>query len=127
MDTNLALTAICPYYTMFPLEFPLRVLRHARKGQWVADPFCGRGTTNFAARAMGLPSVGLDSSPIAVALARAKLCDSDPVTVVAVTRRLLAEAPDPKRIPAGNFWSNAYHPETLRTLCQLREALLKDC
>ncbi len=69
-----ALNAVCPYYTMFPLDFPLRTLAgRARKGDWVADPFCGRGTTNFAARLLGLPSVGVDSSPVAVALTQAKL------------------------------------------------------
>src|SRR5205809_972792 len=63
-----ALNAVCPYYTMFPLEFPVRVLsRHSHPTKWVLDPFCGRGTTNFAARLLGLPSVGLDSSPIAAA------------------------------------------------------------
>jgi hypothetical protein len=44
-----ALNAVCPYYTMFPLEFPLGVLtRRSRPKQWVLDPFCGRGTTLLA-------------------------------------------------------------------------------
>src|SRR5688572_16558324 len=72
-----ALNAICPYYTMYPLDLPLRTLRRrARPGQWVLDPFCGRGTTNFAARLLGLSSVGIDSSPIAVAIAEAKLASA---------------------------------------------------
>ena len=51
-----ALNAICPYFTMFPLTFPLAVRhRRARCGEWVLDPFCGRGTTNYAARLVGLP------------------------------------------------------------------------
>jgi len=45
------LNGIFPYYTMYPLEFPLRVLhRHTQAGDVVLDPFCGRGTTNLAAR-----------------------------------------------------------------------------
>src|SRR5687768_692706 len=69
-----ALNAICPYYTMFPLAFPLGVLkRRSQPKQWVLDPFCGRGTTTFAARLLGLSSVGLDSNPLAAALAAAKL------------------------------------------------------
>jgi hypothetical protein len=39
----------CPYYTMFPLDFPLAWLRRARPGEWVLDPFCGRGTTLYCA------------------------------------------------------------------------------
>src|SRR5712691_10633239 len=74
-----ALNAVCPYYTMFPLEFPLGVLtRQSRPQQWVLDPFCGRGTTTFAARLLGLPSVGLDSNPLAAALAAAKLPSVSP-------------------------------------------------
>jgi len=40
---------------MFPLDFPLDILRkRALPGDRVLDPFCGRGTTNFAARLVGL-------------------------------------------------------------------------
>jgi hypothetical protein len=48
---------------MFPLSFPVRILQRASVGDWVLDPFCGRGSTLFAARLLGLPSVGLDSNP----------------------------------------------------------------
>lgn len=64
---------VCPYYTMFPLEFPLRVLRDAPETSKVFDPFCGRGTTLYAARLRGLTAVGVDSNPVAVAIAAAKL------------------------------------------------------
>ena len=69
-SSAMALNAICPYFTMFPLGFPLRILRErAARADWVLDPFCGRGTTNYAARVLGLPSLGVDSSPVAVAIA----------------------------------------------------------
>lgn len=56
-NPNYALNAICPYFTMFPLEYPLRVLKKHRKDKPVVlDPFCGRGTTLFAARSLGLES-----------------------------------------------------------------------
>src|SRR5687767_1656889 len=56
------LNGICPYYTMYPLDFPLHVLgKRVTSEEWVLDPFCGRGTTNFAARLLGLPTVGLDT------------------------------------------------------------------
>lgn len=45
-----ALNAICPYYTMLPLGFPIAELKRAGGDDAVLDPFCGRGTTLFAAR-----------------------------------------------------------------------------
>lgn len=123
-----ALNAVCPYYTMYPLDFPLRVLkRHGKAGEWVIDPFCGRGTTNFAARLLEMPSVGVDSSPVAVALAQAKLAYAEPGRVVASARAILKAAKEPTAVPKGAFWKLAYHEETLIQLCQLREALLTDC
>ncbi len=43
----LRLNTICPYYTMFPLSFPFRVLNGAQPSEWVLDPFCGSGTTSW--------------------------------------------------------------------------------
>jgi DNA methylase len=126
--SNDALNAVCPYYTMYPLDFPLRVLKqHGKRGDWVIDPFCGRGTTNFAARLLNMPSVGVDSSPVAAALARAKLATAAPNGVVASARAILRTATEPTRVPSGAFWKLAYHERTLIQLCQLREALLAEC
>jgi hypothetical protein len=123
-----ALNAICPYYTMFPIEFPLRVLSgKARRGQWVADPFCGRGTTNFAARLLGLPSVGVDSSSVAIALAKAKLARARVSDVVRAARAILAEVPNHVGAPEGDFWQLAYERSVLRKLCWLRRELIRDC
>jgi len=120
-----ALNGICPYYTMYPLDFPLRVLKaHGKRGDWVLDPFCGRGTTNFAARLLGMPSMGMDSSPVAVALAQAKLASAEPSQVVASAKAILNAAKEPTSVPSGEFWRLAYHERTLKQLCQLRKALL---
>lgn len=123
-----ALNAVCPYYTMYPLDFPLRVLKeHGKRGDWVLDPFCGRGTTNFAARLLEMPSVGVDSSPVAAALAQAKLASAVPGRVVASARAILDAAKEPTSVPTGEFWKLAFHERTLLQLCQFREAMLTDC
>src|SRR3954470_11650336 len=98
----ITLNAVCPYYTMYPLDFPLRVLKaHGKRGEWVIDPFCGRGTTNFAARLLEMPSVGVDSSPVATALAQAKLASAKPGAVVASARAMLMAAKEPTAVPSG--------------------------
>lgn len=114
------LNTVAPYYTMFRPEFPLSAL-HGVTG-WVLDPFCGRGTTNFAARLLGLPSVGIDLSPVAVAIASAKLIAIEPDAVISLARELMSAASEVD-VPAGEFWSLAYHPDTLRELCAVRAGL----
>jgi len=123
-----ALNGICPYFTMFPLHFPRSLLaRHAESSNWVLDPFCGRGTTNFASRLLGLGSVGIDSNPVAAAIAQAKLVSPSPAAIIQSASLLLEQASQPRELPEGEFWELAYHPVVLRTLCRLREGLLKEC
>ena len=113
---------------MFPLEFPFRLLSNETdRNRWVFDPFCGRGTTNFAARLRGLPSVGIDSSPVAIAIAEAKLIKTSFRSVVTVARKILIDAPAPVEIPVGPFWSKAYSEVTLEQICCIREELNRNC
>jgi DNA methylase len=123
-----ALNAICPYFTMFPLQFPIAVIRrsaHARA--LVFDPFCGRGTTNFAARLLGIPTFGIDSSPIAVAATSAKLVNSiTPAEILAEAKSILKRRAQVD-YPRGAFWHMAYRPLVLADLCKLRNDLLRNC
>lgn len=123
-DPRLRLNAICPYYTMFPLSFPGEALSRARPGEWVLDPFCGRGTTLFAARCLGLPAVGVDVNPVAVATARAKLVDVPPTEVVELARSLI-ERHAGTAPPPGDFFELAFHPTSLHDLVALRQGLLE--
>src|SRR5438132_8742693 len=110
--THGALNAICPYFTMFPLDFPVRVLSgRAEPGQWVLDPFSGRGTTNYAARLLGLPSIGIDSSRVAAALTQAKLAKTSPDLIVKTARQLIATSSEPRDVPRGAFWELAFRPK----------------
>jgi DNA methylase len=124
----MALNGICPYFTMFPLDFPYAVLStQAKPAEWVIDPFCGRGTTNYASRILGHPSIGIDSNPVAAALAQAKLANTSPSLIMRIAQRLLDEVPEPSDVPQGEFWEWAFHRNVLLTLCRLREGLLRNC
>lgn len=123
-----ALNGICPYFTMFPLEFPLGVLlRHAAKDDTVLDPFAGRGTTLYAGRLRGLHAFGIDSNPVAVAISEAKLVNTSPGRVVAAARRILEDIQVPRDVPTGEFWRRAFHEKVLAILCRLREGLMLTC
>lgn len=123
-NKEFAFNAICPYYTMFPLEFPIRKLgKHRRHSPVVYDPFCGRGTTIYAARKLGLRSYGLDTSPIAAAIAQAKLASAEAADVITLASKLIAKAP--KDVPDNAFFGRAFSKQTLLEICSLREGLLK--
>jgi hypothetical protein len=123
-----ALNAVCPYFTMFPLDFPYRIFdRYASKGEAVLDPFAGRGTTLYAARLHGLPAYGIDSNPVAVAISQAKLANTSSGRVMRACATILGDHKSSTRIPKGQFWNLAFHKDVLHTLCRLREGLLGNC
>lgn len=120
------LNAICPYFTMFPLDFPLGILKaHAKPNARVLDPFCGRGTTNFAARLLGLQTIGIDASRVAAAATHAKLVAPTPGEVIDAAKAILSDQKEEADIPEGDFWRLAYHDDVLRDLCRIRSALLR--
>lgn len=108
---------------MFPLEFPLRILKKHKEARRVFDPFCGRGTTLYAARHLGRQAIGIDCSPVAVAISQAKLSTFREDSVLRLARRLIGENRQ-LGLPKGEFWENAYHADTLRDLCAIRRGLL---
>jgi hypothetical protein len=108
---------------MFPLEFPISVLAQFGCCRLrVLDPFCGRGTTIFAARLHGHQAYGIDCSPIAIAIARAKLADTTDAEVLALAESILQDQSN-IAVPDGEFWEWAYAPTTFQQICVLREGL----
>lgn len=122
------LNSVCPYFTMFPLGYPLRILNSevARRAprKLIVDPYCGRGTTIFAARLLGIRAYGIDVAPVAAAIARAKLASTTAHAVMALAERLVRENAALVDTPRTPFWRSAYHPKTLVDVCAIREGLL---
>src|SRR5205823_6218246 len=81
---------------------------------------------NYAARLLGLNTVGIDSNPVAAAIAAAKLVTTTPEAVANCCKRILADD-EVAELPTGGFWARCYHAGTLVSLCKLRSALLADC
>ena len=73
-----------PYYAMFPAEFAARVIKkHSVRGDWIIDPFVGRGTSTFAAAIQGRHALGIELNPVGWVYAKTKLQPADPIEVVA--------------------------------------------
>ncbi len=126
-EPRYALNAICPYFTMFPLEYPMRALHQPRLRSYrspiVCDPFCGRGTTLFAARLRGVRAYGMDVAPVAVAVARSKLAVATTTEVTALVSELLA-GDTPITVPRGEFWDWAFNERVLEQVCRIRSELI---
>lgn len=120
-----ALNAICPYFTMFPLEYPFKIIKkHKKEAPVIFDPFCGRGTSIYAARYNGLSAWGFDTSPIAVSIAKAKLAVASVGEIILLAKEIINEY-SPLYVPQSEFFRAAYSKETLRDLCALREGLMR--
>lgn len=119
------LNGICPYFTMFPLAFPYKLLKQQKKDKVVFDPFCGRGTTNYAARLLGMRTYGIDSNPIAQVVAQSKLLKVEPDAITEKCHQILNKNHN-YSIPDGEFWEYAYHSNTLEDICKIREYFLQE-
>ncbi|WP_400236452.1 DNA modification methylase [Methanomethylophilus alvi] len=122
---NNSLNAICPYFAMYPLDYPMGVIEKYGATS-VLDPFCGRGTTNMAARLNNIHSVGIDSSDVAYAISSAKMVNTSPESILRTYDAIVSDCEDVDT-PTGEFWDMMYDPVVLKTVCTVRKALLEEC
>lgn len=90
-------------------------------GDIVYDPFTGRGTTPIEAALLGRQVIANDINPLSRILTEARLRAPE---IEEVKARLYA-IPDVSAAQADVDLSMFYHPDTLKTLCSLREYLAK--
>ena len=125
------LHAICPYFAMFPESFVREhVAMLSKKGDWVFDPFCGRGTTILESLALGRRAAGSDINPVAYCISRAK---AERPKLGAVHERINElehqchnsdqESLEALRKSLPEFYGRAFYPSTLRQLLFLRTSL----
>ena len=123
--------AICPYFAMFPENFAERwIVELSKPGQFVLDPFCGRGTTPFQAMLLGRNAVACDTNNVAFCLTRAK---TNAPTLDEVLERIqkLEDGYDRAKRNVkeegirelGEFFHLAFAKGVLSRLLYLREAL----
>jgi len=119
---------------MHPSSARMAIATWSRPGQRVLDPYAGSGTVLVEAMAGGRQAVGVDMSPLAVLIARARSTVLGPVgrgQLVAVAQAMAAEAAERarKRIrPLIPPWAKGEHrrfePHIALELLGLRELVM---
>ena len=122
------LHALCPYFAMFPESFVEdHVKRLTCEGDYVFDPFSGRGTTVLQALLMGRQAVAMDINPVAYCVSAAKAQVPRPARLLKEIERLerqyetcdrRALTEQRHRLPP--FFGRAFHYTTLEQLLFLR-------
>jgi DNA methylase len=110
------------YRACFKPQLPrFFIERFTKPGDVVYDPFMGRGTSVVEAALLGRTPVGCDVNPLSAILAAPRL--SPPTLEEVVARLEQLDLSTAASIPED--LSVFYHPITLRSICALREYLLK--
>src|SRR5258708_27582344 len=116
-----------PYYAMFPMEFAFNVVRdNSRPGDAILDPFAGRGSSVYAAVALGRVGYGIEINPVGWLYGHVKL---QPAAKINVLRRINEVADAATTIPKSaldslpEFFRLCYTPRVLRYLLAAREHL----
>lgn len=117
--------ALGPYYAMFPVRFAYeRILRYTASDDVVVDPFCGRGTTVYAAATTGRRGFGVEINPVGYLYGACKI---SPARRPDVLRRLdelgalAADEPVDRSLP--EFFTWAFSADVRRFLTTARREL----
>jgi len=110
------------YRACFKPQLPsFFIERLSQPGDFVYDPFMGRGTTPLEAALLGRVPIGNDVNPLSLVMTRPRL---HPPTFAQVEARLQEiDLDDPADMPRDLLVF--YHPETLKAISSLKRYLLE--
>lgn len=119
-----------PYYAMFPLDFAFEVIEnYSNIGDYIIDPFAGRGSSIFAGSVLGRNSLGIEINPVGWLYGSVKL---KPAPKDKVIDRLLdiysiKNNYNDLIVDLPEFFHYCYCKEVLSFLIAIRENLLWEC
>ncbi len=126
---NDPLHSLCSYLGAFPPSLANYFINYfTDEGDWVYDPFSGRGTTLLEARILNRYAIASDLNPIALALSKAKSHFLDTSEIIKRIDELEADYDFPLFLPEAKAQPDdihlIFHPRTLAQLCYLRLVLI---
>lgn len=109
---------------MFPVDFALDVIdEYSAKGELVVDPFCGRGTTVYAAGALERSGFGIEINAVGWTYASTKLSPAQMESVIERLKAISTVAARSDLPDLPKFFTKAYAPKVRRFLATAREHL----
>ena len=116
-----------PYYAMFPIDFALsKISEYTEEGDWILDPFCGRGTVPYSAEMLNRHSVGIEISKLGWLYSKVKLSPSSKNSVIKRVKEIY-ESSNTKYKNGfkdyNDFFSMCYSKNVLNFLISAREEL----
>jgi hypothetical protein len=118
--------ALGPYYAMFPLDFAVATIRdYSSPGEGILDPFCGRGSTVYAASVLGRRSYGIEISPVGWLYSSVKLRPAPQDSVLLRLREIGDEAAKHKGLADSlpTFFQHCFSRKVLSFLAEARQSL----
>ena len=118
-------TGFGPYYAMFPVSFARQMIAtYSKPGETVVDPFCGRGTSLYVAKALGRESFGCELNPVGWIYAKTKVDPARRPERLRQRIRQLYENALPDDWEAENdFQEWAFSPDVLAFINSCRRSL----
>ncbi|MDR0248984.1 MAG: site-specific DNA-methyltransferase [Oscillospiraceae bacterium] len=115
-----------PYYAMFPIDFAFDVISHySGEGDFVLDPFAGRGSGNFVAATLGRRTLGIEINPVAWLYGATKLSPAPKNDVINRLNDIVTSSTKYKeeQNSANLFFSMCFSGAVLRFLLAARNEL----
>lgn len=116
--------ALCPYFAMFPEVFVEKHLIYSKAGDWVLDPFSGRGTTPLQCLLSGRKALALDVNPVATCVSRAKIAAPERAILMRRIDELREDfTPIYEAVLEDEFYEMCFHRQTLLQILFLKHKL----
>lgn len=115
-----------PYYAMFPLDFAFDVVnKYSKEGDYIIDPFAGRGSSIYAGGVLGRKSLGIEINPVGWLYGTVKLKPADKEEVIERLKEIYEKrdkfGKSIKHLP--EFFRMCYCDDVLKFLLAIRTHL----
>src|SRR5258706_4106264 len=118
---------IGPYYAMFPTQFVETVIeKYTKPGDWILDPFAGRGSSVYFAATHQRSSLGVEINPVGWVYGKTKIRPAEKCSVLARLNQVVELSKNVSTEINQNFetfFQMCYTEEVLRFLWAARNSL----